>query len=156
MLQKVDLTLERMKYKLTDQHQKMPIFSHFPDAKIRGWACILQSQLHQSTDIIITLPPALSAKGPSTLHTTIQKMQLSYIHATNFVNSCNNSIYAQRFSQQVSQKTLCSFERCVECKGLKPQCYMYSENNCLTVYRTQYTNSLVLYLFQSFDNTRAR
>ena len=146
MLQKVDLILERMK-----------IQTEWVDIKRCQFSLIFQMQRYAAEPAsyslncikvqisFITLPPAFPAKGRGTLQPTIQKMQLSYIHATTFFNHCNNFfnsfIYGQRFSKQGFQKTLCSFMRCVVCKGLKPQCYIYSENNCLTIYRTQYTNS---------------
>ena len=63
-------------------------------------------------------PFKMSGKGPRTLHTKLQKMQLSSIHTTTFCHNCNdffNSfIYGQRFSR-LFEKNLCSFV--CRCKG---------------------------------------
>ena len=49
--------------------------------------------------------------GPRTLHTKLQKMQLSFIHTTTFYHNCNdffNSfLYGQQFLQRFFQKDLC-------------------------------------------------
>ena len=61
-------------------------------------------------------------KGPRTLHTKLQNMQLSSIHTTNFFHYCNNFfntfLYGQRFSQQfcLKKKVVKIF---VVCQGRK-------------------------------------
>ena len=64
--------------------------------------------------LVVLYPDSNKAmsKGPRTLHTTLQKMQLSSIHTSTCCHNCNNffnsSIYGQRFFRQMFTVFLCS------------------------------------------------
>ena len=76
---------------------------------------------------------SLQFKGPPTLHTKLQKMQLCSIHITTFVHHCNDFfncfIYGQQFHNTFFGKIFAVV--CVVCKGLHLSPTIFFVFNCL-------------------------